>query len=114
VTRAGRLRLLLLGVAAVSALIGFGVLPAVSTPDNLGPRPAVIVNDLVDAVVVFHCNLTCPTGGGTTLAPAQELRAGPPGARWRVDGALGAQLGCLTATAAGERLLVSHATSCSP
>jgi len=46
------------------------------------------------------------------VAPAQELRAGPPGARWRVEDGSGATLGCLTATVAGERLLVSHAVPC--
>jgi len=114
VTRSGQLRLFLLGAAIVCALIAVRLLPAVSTPDNLGPRPAVIVNDLGYPVVVVHCTATCPAGGGTGLAPAQELRAGPPGARWRVDDALGAPLGCLTATAAGERLSVSHAGPCSP
>jgi hypothetical protein len=114
VTRSGQLRLLLLGAAVVCVLIGVRLLPALSTPDNLGPRPAVIVNDLGGAVAVVHCDATCPAGGGTRLAPAEELRAGPAGARWRVDDALGAPLGCLTATSAGERLLVSHAVPCSP
>jgi hypothetical protein len=114
VTRSGALRLLVLGAAVVCALIGIRLLPAVATPDNLGPRPAVIVNDLGGPVVVVHCNRTCPAGGGTTVAPAQELRAGPPGARWRVEDALGASIGCLRATTAGERLLASHAGPCSP
>jgi hypothetical protein len=114
VTRSGQLRLLLLGAAVVCALIGVRFLPAVSTADNLSPRPAVIVNDLGDAVVVVHCDATCPAGRGTRLAPAQELRAGPAGARWRVDDALGAPVGCLRATSAGERLLVSRAVPCSP
>jgi hypothetical protein len=113
VTRSGQLRLLLLGAAVVCALVGVRLLPAISTPDNLGPRPAVIVNDLGDSVVAVHCNVTCPTAGGTTLAPGQELRAGPAAARWRVDDALGTPLGCLTAISAGERLLVSHAVPCS-
>jgi hypothetical protein len=95
-------------------LIGLRLLPAVSTPDVLGPRPAVIVNDLAFAVVAVHCSSTCPVSGGTTIAPAQELRAGPPGARWRVEDAVGAPLGCVTATAAGQRLLVSRAGACPP
>jgi hypothetical protein len=114
VTRSGRLRLLLLGAAVVCALIAVRLLPAVATPDTLGPRPALIVNDWSNAVFVVHCSATCPAGGGTALAPGQELRAGPPGARWRVDDALGVPLGCLAATAAGERLLVSHARTCPP
>ena len=110
-TRSGLVRVLLLSAAIVCALIGVRLLPAISTPDSLGPRPAVIVNDTAGAVVVAHCSQTCPAGG-TTVAPAQELRAGPPGARWRVEDGSGATLGCLTATGAGERLLVSHAVPC--
>jgi hypothetical protein len=111
-TRSGIVRVLLLSAAVACALIGVRLVPAISTPDSLGPRPAVIVNDLAGAVVVVHCNRTCPAVGGSTVAPAQELRVGPPGARWRVDDASGAPLGCLTATGAGERLLVSHAVPC--
>jgi hypothetical protein len=111
VTRSGLVRVLLLSAAVACALIGVRLVPAVSTPDSLGPRPAVIVNDSAGAVVVAHCSQTCPAGG-TRVAPAQELRAGPPGARWRVEDASGAPLGCLTAKGAGERLLVSHAVPC--
>ena len=110
-TRSGLVRVLLLGAAIVCALIGVRLLPAISTPNSLGPRPAVIVNDTAGAVVVAHCSQTCPAGGAT-VAPAQELRAGPPGALWRVEDASGAALGCLTATGVGERLLVSHAVPC--
>ncbi len=110
-TRSGLVRVLLLGAAVACVLIGVRLLPAISTPDSLGPRPAVIVNDSTGAVLVAHCDQTCPAGG-TTVAPAQELRAGPPGARWRVEDGSGATLGCLTATVAGERLLVSHAVPC--
>lgn len=110
-TRSGLVRVLLLGSAIVCALIGVRLLPAISTPNSLGPRPAVIVNDTAGAVVVAHCSQTCPAGGAT-VAPAQELRAGPPGALWRVEDASGTALGCLTATGVGERLLVSHAVPC--
>jgi hypothetical protein len=111
VTRAGLVRVLLLSAAVICALIGVRLVPAISTPDSLGPRPAVIVNDTTGAVLVAHCSQTCPAGG-STVAPAQELRAGPPGARWRVEDAAGTPLGCLTATGVGERLLVSHAVPC--
>lgn len=113
-TRTGLVRLVIFGAAIVCALIGFRVLPAVSPPGDLGPRPAVIVNDSTAVIVVVHCDGSCPATGGTTLAPAQELRAGPPGARWRVRDARGVPLGCLTATAPGERLLVSRAGPCPP
>jgi hypothetical protein len=111
VTRSGLVRVLLFGAAIVCVLIGVRLLPAISTPNSLGPRPALIVNDTAGAVVVAHCYQTCPAVG-TTVAPAQELRAGPPGARWRVEDGSGATLGCLTAAGAGERLLVSHAVPC--
>lgn len=112
VARTGVVRLLILGVAAVCVLIGLRLLPAVSPPGDLGPRPAVIVNDSGAPVLLVHCDGSCPATGGTALAPAQELRAGPPGARWQVEDALGAPLGCLMATAAGQRLLVSTAHPC--
>jgi len=105
-------RLLILGAAVLCALIGFRVLPAVSAPADLGPRPAVIVNDSQAPVQVVRCAGPCPATGGVTLASGQELRAGPPGARWRVEDALGAPLGCLVATSAGQRLLVSRASPC--
>lgn len=108
------MRLALLATAVVCALIGLRLLPAFATPENLGPRPAVIVNDTATTVVAVHCTTTCPITGGTRIAPAQELRAGPPGARWRVEDAAGAPLGCLAATAAGQRLLVSNAIPCLP
>jgi hypothetical protein len=111
VTRSGLVRVLLLSSAIVCALIGVRLVPSISTPDTLGPRPAVIVNDTTGAVLVAHCDQTCPAGG-RSLAPAQELRAGPPGARWRIEDASGVSLGCLTATGVGERLLVSHAVPC--
>jgi hypothetical protein len=114
VTRAGLVRLALSATAVVCALVGLRFLPAVATPDNLGPRPAVIVNDTSVTVVAVHCTATCPLMGGTRIAPAQELRAGPPGARWRVEDTAGAQLGCVAATAAGQRLLVSRAVACLP
>jgi hypothetical protein len=110
-TRSGLVRVLLLGSAIVCALIGVRLVPAISTPDSLGPRPAVIVNDTTAAVLIAHCSQSCPAGG-SSVAPARELPAGPPGARWRVEDASGVPLGCLTATGVGERLLVSHAVPC--
>ena len=109
---AGLLRLLLLGAAGACALIAFGILPAISQPGDLGRRPAVIVNNGGAAVVVVHCQHSCPASGGTTVAPGRQLPAGPPGARWRVANLSGVALGCLTATSAGERLLVSKLTPC--
>ena len=106
------MRLLILGAAVVCALIGVRLLPAVAPPGDLGPRPAAIFNDSAAPVLVVHCDASCPATGGTTLAPAQELRAGPPGARWRVEDALGAPLGCLVATSPGQRLLVTQARPC--
>ena len=110
----GLLRLVLLGAAAACALIAFGILPAISQPADLGRRPAVIVNDGGAAVVVVHCLDSCPATGGTTVAPGRQLPAGPPGARWRVADTLGIPLGCLTATTAGQRLLVSNVAPCRP
>ena len=112
-SRAGLLRLVLLGAAAACALIAFGILPAIPPPADLGRRPAVIVNNGGAAVVVVHCLHSCPAGG-TTVAPGRQLLAGPPGARWRVADTSGVPLGCLTATTAGERLLVSKVTPCRP
>lgn len=110
----GLLRLVLLGAAAACALIAFGILPAITQPADLGRRPAVIVNDGSAPVVVVHCRDSCPAAGGTTVAPGSQLPAGPAGARWRVADASGVPLGCLTAIAAGQRLLVSKVTACRP
>lgn len=109
----GLLRLVLLGAAAACALIAFGILPAISQPADLGRRPAVIVNDSSAAVVVVHCLASCPAGG-TAVEPGRQLPAGPPGARWSIADTSGVSLGCLTATTAGQRLLVSNVTPCRP
>ena len=111
---AGLLRLVLLGAAAACALIAFGILPAISQPADVGRPPAVILNDGSAAVVVVHCLESCPTAGGTTIVPGRQLPAGPPGARWRVADTLGIPLGCLTASASGEQLLVSKVAPCRP
>jgi hypothetical protein len=114
VTRSGLLRLLLLGAAVICVLIGVRLLPAISTPDTLGPPSAVIVNDTAREVLVVHCGSSCTAKGGTRIAPAQQLPAGPMGARWQVEDSFGAPLGCLTVNSPGERLLVSRAIFCSP
>ena len=111
-SQVGLLRLVLVSAAAACLLIAFGILPAVFQPGDLGRRPAVIVNDSDASVVVVHCFDFCPVAGGTTIPPAQQLRAGPPGARWRVADTFGVPLGCLTATPAGQRLLVSKVAPC--
>ncbi|MDQ6692503.1 MAG: hypothetical protein M3Z13_07020 [Candidatus Dormibacteraeota bacterium] len=110
--RPGLARLLMLGAAAACALVWLRFLPVLPLPADLGPRPTVIVNDSAVAVLAVHCRDSCPAAGGVTIGRERELRAGPPGGRWRIEDVGGTPVGCLTATAAGQRLLVSQAKPC--
>ena len=105
-------RFLLLGGVAACLLVAFGLLPGFAFLSDLAQPPASILNDTRGTVLVAHCSATCPPAGGTSLAPGQELRAGPPGSAWVVRSPAGGELGCLTATSAGQRLTVSRATRC--
>jgi hypothetical protein len=105
--------LVLLAAAVVCALVGLRVLPEVRLPTVAGQRTAVIANDTAAAVVVSRCEATCGAGAErVTLAPGQDLRAGPPaGSSWLVQDPGGRRIGCLAGTA-GARLAVSRAGPC--
>lgn len=108
-------RLLLLAAAAVCVLAAVRVLPPLASPADLDRRAAVIVNDTSLPVVVSHCSEACRSlNAGVSLAPGQELRAGPPGRdpAWLVEDSDGTRVGCLTVRAAAERLPVSRAGPC--
>lgn len=105
-----RLAVLLAAIACL--LIAFGVVPALKTPTELAPASTVIDNDTTHAVVLVHCSAACPASGGTTVEPGHELPAGPPHVTWQVRTAAGDVVGCLSATAAGQRLPVSRTTAC--
>lgn len=106
--------LLLLAAAAACVLVALRVLPEVALPGDVERTPAVIANDTAAAVVVSRCSAPCATGrDAVSLAPGRELRTGPPGAAtWLVEDTDGRRLGCLAATAEGQRLTVSRAGRC--
>lgn len=108
------LPLLLVAAAVACVLIALRLIPAIPLLADVGPQPAVIVNDYRATVVVRHCAATCATTTGVATLPAgRELKAGAPSSDpWLIEDSSGRPIGCLTVTAAGQRLSVSHAGSC--
>ena len=113
-SRAGRVRLVVLGAAVACLLVGLHQLPQILTATELGRPPAVIVNDTSGPVVVGRCTAGCrDTTGRVALSSGESLRvgAGRPSV-WTIEDNDGARLGCLTAGSSTERLAVSGAGPC--
>ena len=108
------LPLLLVAAAVACVLIALRVIPAIPLLADVGPQPAILVNDTGRTIVVRHCAATCATATGSATVPAgRELKAGSPSSQpWLIEDSSGRTIGCLSVTAAGQRLSASHASPC--